>query len=275
MNMNKGLLKMRKLLVYGVALMSLLALAGCNSESKDSADEDNKEIAEENDTKRKRNEDRDIELNLDFKNKKDNEVEESEKEKSDDSDSETEKETEAEAETTEAKEEATAAKEEKVIDANVKTEGKIPLAPPVFTNVTASSQLADEYAYGEVYNYSPNKVWDGSTSTCWAEGVSDSGIGETLTLTADSEGFVKRIKIYNGYCSKSETYYKNNRVKEMAIYFSDGSKTVVTLNGDYDAQPNVIELPNSVVTDSITFEILNVHEGNTFNDTCISEISVD
>lgn len=147
---------------------------------------------------------------------------------------------------------------------------------PTFSPVRAesSSQLADLKTNAGYYTYGGSNVLDGDSSTCWCERSSDSGIGESITLYASEPSVVSAITIENSLCGGSEIFYKNCRVKECEIRFSDGTVLNETLSGDYNAQPCTIKLPEQVVTDSITITIKSVYDGSKYTDTCISEIRV-
>ncbi len=143
-------------------------------------------------------------------------------------------------------------------------------AIPVQLTPSASSILSPVQTRSAYYTYEPEKAVDGDLSTCWSEGVSGDGIGESISLPTG--GDVTTITIYNGLCSDSDLFYKNNRIKEMEIRYDDGQSFTVTLDGEYDQQPCIISLSPSIQTGYITFVINSIYEGNKYDDTCISEI---
>lgn len=147
--------------------------------------------------------------------------------------------------------------------------------PPSFPYVSATSELSPIKNNDGTFYYSASNVFDGSYSTCWAEGSSGDGINESIFMTADEKQRVSEIIITNGLYTNAELFYKNNRVKDCLIEFSDGTSQTVTLLGDYSEQSNRIVFNPPVDTEYIKITILSVYSGNKYNDTCISEISVN
>ncbi len=142
-----------------------------------------------------------------------------------------------------------------------------------FIDYETNSILSDIYDSGELNKYGPRNVIDFSDSTCWAEGESGFGQGCFIKLYCD-EVAVSEIYITNGYCKSKEIFYKNNRVKEMKISFSDGTEKNVVLSSEYGEHPDHIVLDKPIETTYIKFEIVSVYEGSAYDDTCISEIAV-
>lgn len=143
-----------------------------------------------------------------------------------------------------------------------------------FTDVESNSILSDIYDNGGINEYGPHNVLDSSLTTCWAEGDSGSGQGCYIKLYGDEIVTVNKIEIVNGYSKSEELFYKNNRVKELRISFSDGTEKNIILSGEFSEQPNHIILDEPIQTTYIKFEIISVYKGNLYDDTCISEIVV-
>ncbi len=145
---------------------------------------------------------------------------------------------------------------------------------PVFDSAYATSTLAPTTYNGKSFTYNAKNVIDNDNSTCWCEGASGYGEGETIMITADTPQNVGSISIMNGICGGKNVYYRNCRVKDCRISFSDGSSFDYTLKGEFNDQPQVIKLKNNVSTTFIKLTILSVYPGSTYEDTCISEIKV-
>ncbi len=144
---------------------------------------------------------------------------------------------------------------------------------PSFSLASCSSTLNPIHSDGKTYTYDAYRAIDDDYSTCWCEGVSGSGSGESITLYAERKQRLNEIIIYNGLCQSEELFYKNCRIKECRIEFSNGTYTDVVLNGDYTEQPSVISLDN-VDTEYLKITILSTYSGNKYEDTCVSEIQV-
>lgn len=131
----------------------------------------------------------------------------------------------------------------------------------------ASSILPDGYGF----DYYADNLIDSDNNTLWAEGVDGSGIGEIIRLDCSNLTQINVLKIKNGATIDEDTYYNNNRVKEMIVEFSDG--TAYTLNLD-DAclDYQTFEFEKIVYTESISFVIEDVYYGSKYDDTCITDI---
>lgn len=147
--------------------------------------------------------------------------------------------------------------------------------PPSFPYISATSELPSIKNNDGTFYYNASNVIDGDYSTCWAEGNSNEGINESIFMSADRKQRVSEIIITNGLYKGSELFYKNNRVKDCQIEFSDGTSQEVTLLGNYSEQSNRIVFDPPVDTEYIKITILSVYYGNKYNDTCITEISVN
>ncbi len=143
----------------------------------------------------------------------------------------------------------------------------------VILDVSASSNLElQDDPYG-MYSYQARFAWDGDDYTYWAEGASGDGIGEYLELTFDGYQKVNGIDLKNGCRWDIESYEKNNRIKTLKVTFSDGSQMQFELEDDFwDA--TTIDFAVPVNTMSLRLEIADVYRGNSYRDTCISDITV-
>ena len=121
--------------------------------------------------------------------------------------------------------------------------------------------------------YYPDNVMDDDISTAWVEGEDGNGEGEWIRIPADSDGEISAVRIVNGYQKSEEAYYKNNRVKEAELIFDDGSSEFAALADEFN-KSQVIILSEPKNTDYILLKIKSVYEGDEWQDTCISELSV-
>ncbi len=137
------------------------------------------------------------------------------------------------------------------------------------TLVEASSTLPA----AEGVNYAPKQVSDSKQSTVWVEGEKDSsGVGTTLTLSLGEAKTIAAIRIWNGNWYSHDFWVRHNRVKDVELAFSDGSKQVFTLTDE--KTPELITLEQPVTTESVRLRIKSIYRGSTFNDTVISEIQL-
>ena len=135
------------------------------------------------------------------------------------------------------------------------------------TGVTATSWLSEPQ-----YNiyHTPERVIDNDLSTAWVEGVDGNGSGESITLTLDGTYTLNGFSINAGYQKSESLYLKNSAPYGVRVIFSDRSSMDVLLADINDIQSFSFKKP--VETSSVTFMILSVYRGDTYEDTCISEI---
>lgn len=137
------------------------------------------------------------------------------------------------------------------------------------TLVEASSTLEP----GEGVNYAPKQLVDSKQSTIWVEGAKDSsGVGTTVTMTLAGPQTLAAFRIWNGNWYNQANWQRHNRVKDLEVTFSDGSKEVFTLADE--KIPELVTFKKPVTTDSIRLRIKSIHRGSAFNDTVISEIQL-
>ncbi len=137
------------------------------------------------------------------------------------------------------------------------------------TNANASS--AEPEANG--VSYEAKNIADGKASSVWCEGVSGSGLGSWVSVdVADGPKPVTALKIWNGHWYSADFWQRHNRAKEIEVEFSDGSVEKFTLKDEQ--APEVIRFSKPVTTSSIKVKVKSVYNGNTFNDTVISEIQL-
>jgi vacuolar-type H+-ATPase subunit B/Vma2 len=144
--------------------------------------------------------------------------------------------------------------------------------------------------------YPPYNLFDRKLDTAWVEGAADFGKGEWIEVKFEEPIYLSALGIMNGYTKSEDIYKANNRIKKLKIEFETGreekeivtSEEVVTLEDKnfskfdekfYGRFVSILftEFDSEVRSAfhrlrKIRFTILEVHEGTTYNDTCISEI---
>lgn len=78
----------------------------------------------------------------------------------------------------------------------------------------ATSELkgGDPYEFGP---YGAHNLFDGNSTTCWAEGVKGYGKGQSLYIAVDKG--VRKIYIINGYTKSKALFLKNSRIKKFKL----------------------------------------------------------
>ncbi len=140
-------------------------------------------------------------------------------------------------------------------------------AKPV--TISSASAKSEFPAQGTV-TYAAKNVYDGKVATSWTEGdESSSGMGQYVEVFFEGEPTLNQLRIWNGSWASYDLWNRQNRVKDLEITFSDGSKQKFTLTDDMVAETLALE---PVKTASARLTIKSVYSGTTFTDTPISEV---
>ena len=115
---------------------------------------------------------------------------------------------------------------------------------------------------------------DGLAYTAWNTNLN--GVGQSITLTVNSDQSISGLNIMNGYnkisTSGNDLYYANARAKEILVEYEGGSKvfTLKDLKGEYQK----LNFGSTVNTYWVKITINSVYPGTMYDDCCISEIEV-
>ena len=135
------------------------------------------------------------------------------------------------------------------------------------SSVTASRTLPDD----EGVSYAEQNTQDHKQSTVWVEGdTSGSGLGDWIQFDFDGEVTLTSFRVWNGNFYSYDFWNRHNRIKELELEFSDGTKQVITLTDEM--APELVTLEKPVKTSSVKMKIKGIYRGSTFNDTVISEV---
>lgn len=146
--------------------------------------------------------------------------------------------------------------------------------------ISASSTLPASHTA----NFSPDNLMDG-TNASWSEGASGSGVGESFVFDFRYSDEMNYVVIKNGY--GVEKYWKANaRIKRLEVTDQNGLSRILHLEDTSQLRAyGLMELkedeygmlfPGEPLSGSYyTFEILEVYEGEKWQDACIAEIMVN
>ena len=115
---------------------------------------------------------------------------------------------------------------------------------------------------------------DNRLDTMWIEGAPGNGIGEYLNIVFDEAHAMNGVEIYHGNRVRPDIYEKYNRIKKVRLIFSDGTTKEYELQDSF-FESSKIEFVEPVTTTMVKIEILDVYQGTTYKDTCISEILIN
>lgn len=116
--------------------------------------------------------------------------------------------------------------------------------------------------------YGTDNLIDYRSDTCWQEGVRDAGVGQSITFHIPENSAVQGFMIENGNSESIESYEKNNRVASLII--NNDIKYHISLKDEMGKKYFIFDEP--VIGNSFTIRIDSVYSGNTYNDTCISQL---
>lgn len=149
--------------------------------------------------------------------------------------------------------------------------------------LSASSALK---SYKEI-TYSAKNIHDLSYKTAWVEGVSGQGIGETFTFHIPPENpRITEIIVVNGYVKSEKIWRANARVKKLKMYINDRPFAILNLKDTRKEQHfkfKPLGYGDQLSREKLKkqnwwrmkFEILEVYEGDKYEDTAITEIYFD
>jgi hypothetical protein len=155
--------------------------------------------------------------------------------------------------------------------------------------VTASSTLpssGDEWV--------ASRAADSKLKTGWIEGATDSGLGESVTLSLGRSRNIRMVRVVPGCAASPESWEKYNRLKKFTLVFEGGTVVVVNRSGitaEMDSQVEAHEdfalpgvgfgtqtlvfLSKPVKSSWVKLTVEEVEKGSgEADETCISEISV-
>lgn len=134
-----------------------------------------------------------------------------------------------------------------------------------YSETTASSQLPYDPVNHLAYNpgYAVDGYWD--TAWCTAE------VNPTWTINFDKETDLGNVGIVPGYSESEEAFFKNNRVKTLAIFYNGAvdDKQILTFEDHFGMQ--FFEL-NRRSIDRIQVQILETYPGSKYRDNCLAEV---
>jgi hypothetical protein len=134
---------------------------------------------------------------------------------------------------------------------------------------TASST----YPGSDGVSYEAKNVNDGKVSTVWTEGADGAGMGESISIALKGGAQeVTGFTIWNGNWYTQDFFDRHNRIKEVLVEFSDGTTERHGLEDGFKPQTIRFEKPHK--TEYVTLKIKGKYGGNTFDDTCISEVKL-
>lgn len=149
--------------------------------------------------------------------------------------------------------------------------------------LSASSSLSSN----KDIDYKAKNAHDLSYKTAWIEGVDGYGIGETIVYHFPPQNpRITKIIIANGYVKTEKSYRENSRVKKFKMYINEKPFAILNLIDSREEQEFSFDPIGEFEREdfdalqakpwwTMSFEILEVYEGEKYDDTAITEIYFD
>ena len=129
-------------------------------------------------------------------------------------------------------------------------------------------------------SYQAENAFDTNHDTAWVEGVEGQGVGEFLEYEFSGDcPRITTVRIMNGYVKNHTAWRENSRVRKLKMYYQGKPYAILELQDSRSLQsfdvgklgPHDEKAPNW----TLRFEILEVYEGEKYEDTVISELYFD
>lgn len=118
--------------------------------------------------------------------------------------------------------------------------------------------------------YGPENMVDGLVTTMWVEGEGSAGLGKYIEVKFDGEVELAKVRIWGGCFLDEEFFGRHNRVAQLEFKYPDFTSEKFEIDDSMTAQWLTLAEPKKV--DKVKIYLRRVHEGNTWNDTAISQI---
>lgn len=145
-------------------------------------------------------------------------------------------------------------------------------ADPVFE---VPMELGDAYidSSGYIGKHVPENAFDGNDETDWQEAAEGNGIGEWLALDFSEVRTINAVSVMSG-SKRDNKHTQNATPTALRMTLDDGRETDLIIPYSETAETCYFRLPFPVETACVLFTISNVHEGTTFNDAVITDITL-
>ena len=145
------------------------------------------------------------------------------------------------------------------------------IVPDIYTTSTLSSRDG---------RFNAVSAYDFNLNTAWSEGVEGHGIGEAITIVVPgNQDYLSAtsIEIINGYIKSDAAWEENSRVKKLAVSVDDMYIGDLQLEDSKEVQRFEIGVyPLNRSSDlKVILEILEVYKGSKYEDTLITELTLD
>lgn len=141
-----------------------------------------------------------------------------------------------------------------------------------FQKVSIVSADQNSQQSSEKYDYSAASAVDGDTASSWQEGEDGLGEGTGIRLDFDKSRKVRYMVLYLGNWRSDNMWEANARPASLTISVGDSQKKDVEFSDEMKAF--CLSFDEPVEASYVSLYIKSGHEGDRWNDNCISEVEV-
>jgi len=118
--------------------------------------------------------------------------------------------------------------------------------------------------------YSVDNMLDEQSATMWVEGEGSAGLGKYIEVKFSEEVELSKIRIWAGCFIDEEYWERHNRIKAVELKFPDFTSERIEIKDRME--PQWLELAEPKTLSKFKIYLRAVYDGNTWNDTGISQI---
>jgi len=118
--------------------------------------------------------------------------------------------------------------------------------------------------------YGPENMLDEQVTTMWGEGEGSAGLGKYIQVKFEEEVELAQVRIWAGCFLDEEFFQRHNRVAQLEFKYPDFSSEKFDIEDSMT--PQILKLAEPKTLDGFKIYLRRVHEGNTWNDTAISQM---
>lgn len=133
--------------------------------------------------------------------------------------------------------------------------------------IEASQPLVDSK---RPFMYTINNAFDGNTGTAYVENTDDNLL--YIKVFKNNKEKVTHLLVVNGYSGSEKLFYQNNRIKSVEDYYYTEYGTKIIHSENIITIEDKYIISQLIPWNSTCFAVSSIYKGNSFDDTCISEL---
>jgi hypothetical protein len=126
--------------------------------------------------------------------------------------------------------------------------------------------------------YGIQSAFDGDPATSYVENTEDDLMEIDFSYGLETQEYITRIGLINGYAQNMSLYKNNNRIKKTGGENYQWNETneylIKNINGEGILKDDDLSLQFINTNPSIAIKVLDIYRGDKYNDTCIAEFNM-